>query len=55
MNIEGRAVSLFLHGCLLKLSDLGEYLKDAREKFVKDSVFMQNRDQFEDYMRVMEN
>ena len=32
-----------------------EYLRDAREKFVKDSMFMQNRDQFEDYMRVMEN
>lgn len=32
-----------------------EYLKDAKEKFVKDSVYMASRDQFEDYMRVMEN
>lgn len=35
--------------------DIDEYLKDAREKFVKDSVYMNSRDQFEDYMRVMEN
>lgn len=35
--------------------DVDEYLKDAKEKFVKDSVYMASRDQFEDYMRVMEN
>ena len=34
---------------------IAEYLRDAREKFVKESVFMQSRDQFEEYMRVMEN
>lgn len=34
---------------------LDEYLKGARESFVKDSVFMESRQQFEEYMRVMEN
>ena len=34
---------------------LDEYLKDAKDKFVKDAVYMQSRDQFEEYMRVMEN
>ena len=31
------------------------YLRGAREKFVKSSVHMNTRDQFEDYMRVLEN
>lgn len=34
---------------------IDEYLRDAREKFVKDSVFMASREQFEEYMRVTEN
>ena len=34
---------------------LDEYLKDAGDSFVKDAVYLESRDQFEDYMRVMEN
>lgn len=34
---------------------LDEYLNEARESFVKDAVFMESRQQFEEYMRVMEN
>ena len=32
-----------------------EYLSDAREKFVKSAVHMESREEFEDYMRVLEN
>ena len=31
------------------------FLKSARESFVKDAVYMRSREQFEDYMRVLEN
>lgn len=34
---------------------LDEYLKGAKDTFVKDAVFLESREQFEDYMRVMEN
>jgi len=30
-------------------------LTEAGQSFVKDAVYMQSRDQFEEYMRVMEN
>ena len=34
---------------------LDDYLKEAKDSFVKDAVFIESRDQFEEYMRVMEN
>ena len=38
-----------------KLILVDEYLKEAKDTFVKDAVFLESREQFEDYMRVMEN
>lgn len=32
-----------------------EFLNDASESIVKDAVFFESRDQFDDYMRAMEN
>lgn len=34
---------------------LDEYLRGAKDGFVKDAVFLDSRDKFEQYMRVMEN
>ena len=32
-----------------------DYLADAKESFVRDAVYMGQRQDFEDYMRVLEN
>ena len=34
---------------------LDAYLKESSERFLKDAVLIQSREQFENYMRVMEN
>ena len=40
---------------VLILCVIDEYLKGAKDTFVKDAVHMESREQFEHYMRVMEN
>jgi len=55
MQVSKRDSPFVRHGNKQWDLDLDEYLTEAGQSFVKDSVYMQSRDQFEEYMRVMEN
>ena len=36
-------------------ADAGNFASEAKDTFVKDAVFFQSRDEFNEYMRVLEN
>ena len=48
-------VSNTLKYILIIHNSTGDYLSEARDTFAKEAVYFQSREDFDDYMKTMEN